>query len=91
MIFCYEPQFNTTSKSCLSMKNLAQKQENKLSIYSFSNQYVEDVSWTTKKHIALHKIQNIFHSPARHNNEHIYTCDAEGNRDLTFLCITCRL
>ena len=27
MIFCYEPQFNTTSKSCLLMKNLAQNKK----------------------------------------------------------------
>ena len=27
MIFCYELQFNTTSKSCLLMKNLAQNKK----------------------------------------------------------------
>ena len=48
MIFCYEPQFNI--QILLVDEKSSTKQENKLSIYSFSSQYVEDVSWITKKH-----------------------------------------
>ena len=92
MIFCYESQFNMHNIQILLVDGKSStKQENKLSIYSFSSQYVEDVSWITKKHMTLHKIQNIVHSPVRHNSENIHICDAECNGDLTFLYITCRL
>ena len=48
MTFCYEPQFNI--QILLVDEKSSTKQENKLSIYSFSSQYVEDVSWITKKY-----------------------------------------
>lgn len=49
-----------------------QNKKSKLRIYSSSSQCIAVVSWTTKKHGIIHKVENIAHSPVRHNSENVH-------------------